>query len=432
MDIKTRSLRAVVILFLLIPSILFTSGEARVEHQIEPIIAPTESVQSASGYVVELIADPNPNKFFVPPPVVPVPEGPLAPQTVAITVNYRTPANPGTCDTDTYGALADWSIDARTAFEYAINIWESVLNGSRTIVIDACWHSGMEYIILGSAGPYDSYANFPNAPETDMFYPVALANELAGADQNGADPEIRAQFNSNRDWYLGTDGDTPITQHDFVSVVLHEIAHGLGFVGGMAVNTEESKPCGGTTVGLGCWVDDYPFIYDDFTMHYKSSPLPGYYYLINYDNPSTTLGDALTSDSVYFEAGDDYFPLYTPSQWNQGSSYSHLDESYNNTINALMTFSISTGEAIHHPGPVTLDIFQAIGWQVINRSYVYVEAGFTGTELGTSTNPFNTVIEGVHAVRDGGTVFIRAGSYNETMTINRPMTLDGDGAVIGQ
>ena len=55
-------------------------------------------------------------------------------------------------------------------------------------------------------------------------------------------------------------------------------------------------------------------------------------------------------------------PLYAPSPWSDGSSYSHLAESYNGTPNALMTFSLANGESIHSPGPVTLGIMKDVGW----------------------------------------------------------------------
>ncbi|HEU5103138.1 MAG TPA: hypothetical protein VFU22_29155 [Roseiflexaceae bacterium] len=54
--------------------------------------------------------------------------------------------------------------------------------------------------------------------------------------------------------------------------------------------------------------------------------------------------------------------LYAPSTWNQGSSYSHLAESFNNSPNALMTFSLGFAESIHSPGPLTLALLRDLGW----------------------------------------------------------------------
>ena len=39
----------------------------------------------------------------------------------------------------------------------------------------------------------------------------------------------------------GTDGNTPLGKIDFVTVVLHEIGHGLGFTGSMDVDTAPGR-----------------------------------------------------------------------------------------------------------------------------------------------------------------------------------------------
>ena len=44
-------------------------------------------------------------------------------------------------------------------------------------------------------------------------------------------------YSDGIDWYFGTDGSTPFSQYDFVSVVMHEIAHGLNFAGSMRVSS---------------------------------------------------------------------------------------------------------------------------------------------------------------------------------------------------
>ena len=52
---------------------------------------------------------------------------------------------------------------------------------------------------LGQAGAVTNFANFPNAPRPDTFYPVALANSLAGQDLSpsagSANNDIQATFN---------------------------------------------------------------------------------------------------------------------------------------------------------------------------------------------------------------------------------------------
>ena len=86
--------------------------------------------------------------------------------------------------------------------------------------------------VLGSCGPSEYLKNFENAPQNDIYYPIAIVEKLTGTeiyDENF--PDMEANFNKNVDWYFGTDGKTPDSLYDFVSVVMHEIGHGLGITG---------------------------------------------------------------------------------------------------------------------------------------------------------------------------------------------------------
>ncbi|WP_394829208.1 thrombospondin type 3 repeat-containing protein [Pendulispora albinea] len=98
--------------------------------------------------------------------------------------------------------------------------------------------SGAASTNLGSAAPITTHKNFPGAPVPDTYYPQALANSIAGFDLDLARSDIHAVFNSNADgfgtcnvgpWYYGFDGNPPAGQIDFVTVAMHELAHGLGF-----------------------------------------------------------------------------------------------------------------------------------------------------------------------------------------------------------
>jgi len=263
----------------------------------------------------------------------------------------------------------DWPAQAQTAFTYAANLWGALLNSSVPIKINACW-AHLSSGILGHSGANDSYHDF-GAGQAHTGYAVALANALIGADLNDSDGQDSDGFNGDADaemdiaysdsisWYFGTDGSTPIFQYDFVSVVLHEIAHGLNFAGTMYVSS-----------GQGSWGygTGYPYIYDRFAEDGNGVSLLN---TGTYPNPSAALANALTGhvggvffDGTYANAanGGSRVQLYTPSTWQSGSSYSHLAESFNGTVNALMTFSLNNGEAIHNPGPVTCGILKDLGW----------------------------------------------------------------------
>jgi uncharacterized repeat protein (TIGR01451 family) len=109
-----------------------------------------------------------------------------------------------------------------------------------------------------------------------------------------------------------------------------------------------------------------PFIYDVFAENGAGQSL-----INDFPNTSLALAGQLQSGSVVFDGayanaanGGSRPQLYAPHPWSQGSSYSHLDEVFNGTPNALMTYSLDNGESIHDPGPVTRGMFQDMGWHI--------------------------------------------------------------------
>lgn len=126
------------------------------------------------------------------------------------------------------------------AFQYAANIWGASLDSTVPIEVLASFDPltcTATSAVLGSAGAVSIWANFAGATAVDTWHSVALANKLFGSDLDPTQPDIRARFNSNlgqtgcltgTGWYYGLDGNHG-TQIDLVTVLLHELAHGLGF-----------------------------------------------------------------------------------------------------------------------------------------------------------------------------------------------------------
>jgi hypothetical protein len=126
------------------------------------------------------------------------------------------------------------------AFTYAADLWGAQLTSGVTIKVDATMDAltcSSTSATLGSAGANTVHYNFTNAPYTNTYYPQALANKIAGTDLTTSFSDIVARFNSAigttcafpRTWYYGLDGNPGGSQLDFVTVVLHELGHGLGF-----------------------------------------------------------------------------------------------------------------------------------------------------------------------------------------------------------
>ena len=251
-----------------------------------------------------------------------------------------------------YDAGFNANPSAKGAFQAAVDEWSSVISSPVPITIDASFTS-LPSGVLGSAGPTNFWVNFTGAPQANTWYPIALANARHGSDLDATIPDISATFSSTfSNFYFGTDG-VPGAKVDFESVVLHEIGHGLGFVGLAGYHGSAWSCCAGSS---------YPGIYDRFTTG-NGSPIAT---LSAGALPAAMQGaDVRFTGAAATAANGGVAPkLYAPNPWQGGSSYSHLDEATYpaGNPNSLMTPAIGSNEVIHAPGPIALGIFADTGW----------------------------------------------------------------------
>lgn len=255
------------------------------------------------------------------------------------------------------------------AFEYAVSIWEGIIESPVPIYIDAKWLRKQERT-LGSCAPSDFEMNFEGAPWENVYYPIAVAEKILGYELTGPDrPDMNAEFNKDINWYFGTDLQTPDSLYDFVSVVLHEIGHGLGFFGFFYVSGSQ-----------GAW-DYYDDNQPDATTFDRLVAKSNGTLLIDqtqFSNPSSELKSALTSQLLYarspaaYTNGNQNYPrLYAPSIWDGGSSIYHLNDiTYpSSNDNSLMTPFIGRAEAVHDPGPLTKGFMADIGWKIMRFEF---------------------------------------------------------------
>jgi hypothetical protein len=266
--------------------------------------------------------------------------------------------------------------NVKSVFEQAATTWANYLKSDVPIRIYVKWRP-LATGILGSAGAYSSVRNFVGANKLNTWYPIALAEKMAHTNLNGTDSDIVATFNSDfPDWFIGTNGVPTSNQIDLYSVVLHEMGHGLGFIGQIQADvTSNSTSLATATYG-------YPGIFDQFIFDSKNKQLVD---TLTYKKNSNELFKQIISDSLFFSSNavlrnnsNSSARLYAPkpTQRNptnpmgyiEGSSVYHVDQNTYppGNLNALMTPQIARGEITAQLGPIVKGIFNDLGWYSSN------------------------------------------------------------------
>lgn len=130
------------------------------------------------------------------------------------------------------------------AIELAADLWGAALDSPVPVFVLStfrplpCSPTGA---VVGSAGAARVATNFlpgSGAVRPDTWYHAALADSIAGFDLDPGFPDVVSQFNllvsgdpsclGGRRFYYGFDNQEG-PNVDFLSVALHELAHGLGF-----------------------------------------------------------------------------------------------------------------------------------------------------------------------------------------------------------
>jgi hypothetical protein len=276
----------------------------------------------------------------------------------------------------------------RIAFDHAVNIWAGLLDSSVTIVVDATFDTlpcNATATTIGVAGTNTIHANFTGAPVLDTWYPAALANSLAGTDLNPATSDIDAVFNSRLDgacafpkvWYYGLDGNPPAGTLDFISAVLHEMAHGLGFQTFMDPATGEK---------LSGLYDAFLLWLADVSTGVLLSDMP-----LNADRVAASIntgnlrwvGPDVTAASTVLTSGrsvDGYVEMYAPDPVEAGSSVSHFSTSL--SPNQLMEPSLTGAK---HDVGLALEVMQDIGWSTRAPAPAAARSGGGGCFIGAIT-----------------------------------------------
>ena len=256
-------------------------------------------------------------------------------------------------------------------FEFAARIWESLIDSNITIRVEANFDPlfcDSSSAVLGSAGPGTIHRSFSNAPISNTWYAVALANSLASSDLSSSN-DITATFNGDIDnnsaclgnfnWYYGLDGVKPSRTIEMLSVVLHEIGHGLGFVTFVDLNS-------GAKFGTPARNDAYMLNLEDHSLSKNWDSMS------NNQRKNSSIdngdlhwtGNAVTSRIADFSAGisQGHVRMFAPSPLQSGSSVSHFDKAL--SPNELME-PVDTGPK--QGAGLAKELLQDIGWAIFNN-----------------------------------------------------------------
>jgi hypothetical protein len=281
------------------------------------------------------------------------------------------------------------------AFQYAADLWAERLQSNVTIFVEANMDPlfcSPTQAILGGAGANTVHGNFTNAPVPNTWYPQALANSLAGFDLHGSG-DLGATFNSNIDgspsclsgasWYYGFDANPPPGDIDFVTVVLHEIGHGLGFQ---------------TFVGLstGAKLQGFNDTYMLNLEHHGANP-PLYPNMTDAQRVDASQADPdlhwvgvrVTDEGLATLTGgvsNGHVRMHGPSPQQSGSSVSHWSTAL--SPNQLMEPSY-TGP--NHDVALALPLMEDIGWALIPTCPAGPEATNTDTMTVSNAVPLWTI-----------------------------------------
>jgi hypothetical protein len=303
---------------------------------------------------------------------------PLPAQAAELILNYTDPAGSGFFDpspiTQPPGSSATTVGQARrVAFQFAAALLGSRLHSLAPIRVNAsmsaldCDASGA---VLGRAGPSTVHQDFPGAPAPRTWYVQALANSLASAatgrvtDLDPNSPDINAQFNGAIDdasclgsvsWFYGIGGSAPAGSIDFATIVVHELAHGLGLVpvfdpstGAEAANLDDAYELRLEQHGAS---PSLLTLMTDVQRTVAASSEPNLHWL----GPAA---NALAASTLTAGVSQGHLVMFAPNPQQPGSSVSHLSSAVtpNNLFEPAYT-------GLNHDVRLALALLQDLGWR---------------------------------------------------------------------
>lgn len=292
------------------------------------------------------------------------------------------PWNDNTAFTPTGGNPATTLGEARrNAMLRAAEVLSTELTSGVPVSIRACWENlggTANSATLASAGPNFVLNNGLGFPIADTYYVQAVASRLGGTEfcritaEAPCDvEELNIRFNTDIDsdtalgstrWWYGFNAQPSRVDSDFVSVALHEISHGLGFIslldenGGLFVNDvgEPSRDIYSSFLIDNTNGEAIPLLDESYTDADRLNAMTSRVGLAWLGAEASVAEPNILSNS-----SDGYTRLFAPNPYNGGSSVSHLDSVYCELMGAFNTNCVTSP---HRSLGLSRGIMNAVGW----------------------------------------------------------------------
>jgi hypothetical protein len=266
----------------------------------------------------------------------------------------------------TFTLATSFPSEALNCFLIAGQLLSIHLDLSTEVYVEASWSPAGSVNNLGSAGSTYLWSS------GGVWRVDSLHNEIIEMGQASPDPDIVANFNSIFPaWSFATDGSTGAGEYDLVTVIMHELCHGLGFSGLDFNSTGAGNIICHYNPSTGQCYGTLPSAFEQYL---RTSP--GGVSISSY----FTSGSQATYENIYTSGTGLNFSytacgkagpngrIYTPDPYESGSTGSHFDESLyaTGTPASLMTPTLAGGEVLHHPGGHVLDTFECMGYTLVD------------------------------------------------------------------